>query len=247
MPRAYLEGRLSEAQACATSAGRLGEGGGLPSYPHPRRLPWFWMMPTASMGLSTPCAIYQARFAKYLESRGLKKPGDGKIWAFIGDGEADEPEVLGHHQHRQPRGVGQPWWWWSTATCSASTARCAATARSFRSWTWRALPRVPTGMSSRLIWGERLGTPFLPVMSTVFCRSGWSRRWTGIIRCTRSRRATRCASTGWSTRPKLRELMKTLTDEEGALHQARRPRPSEDLRRGSSRRRKCAASPAPCC
>ena len=92
--RAYLEGRLTEAQL-RNFRRELGEGGGLPSYPHPRRLPWFWTMPTASMGLSTPCAIYQARFAKYLESRRLKKSGDGKIWAFIGDGEADEPEVLG--------------------------------------------------------------------------------------------------------------------------------------------------------
>ena len=92
--RAYLEDRLSETQL-TNFRRELGPGGGLPSYPHPRRLPWFWTMPTASMGLSTPCAIYQARFAKYLESRGLKKSGDGKIWAFIGDGEADEPEVLG--------------------------------------------------------------------------------------------------------------------------------------------------------
>ena len=92
--RAYLEGRLTETQL-RNFRRELGVGGGLPSYPHPRRLPWFWLMPSASMGLSTPCAIYQARFAKYLESRGLKAPGDGKIWAFIGDGEADEPEVLG--------------------------------------------------------------------------------------------------------------------------------------------------------
>ena len=92
--RAFLEGRLSDTQL-TNFRRELGQGGGLPSYPHPRRLPWFWTMPTASMGLSTPCAIYQARFAKYLESRSLKKSGDGKIWAFIGDGEADEPEVLG--------------------------------------------------------------------------------------------------------------------------------------------------------
>ena len=58
-------------------------------------MPWFWQMPCASMGLSTPSAIYQARFAKYLEHRGLKKDNGGKIWAFIGDGESDEPEVLG--------------------------------------------------------------------------------------------------------------------------------------------------------
>jgi pyruvate dehydrogenase E1 component len=92
--RAFLEGRLSEAQL-GNFRRELAEGGGLPSYPHPRRLPEFWQMPTASMGLSTPGAIYQARFAKYLESRGLKPKNGGKIWTFIGDGEADEPEVLG--------------------------------------------------------------------------------------------------------------------------------------------------------
>jgi len=92
--RAFLEGRLSAAQL-ANFRRELAEGGGLPSYPHPRRMPDFWQMPTASMGLSTPSAIYQARFAKYLESRGLKPDNGGKIWTFVGDGEADEPEVLG--------------------------------------------------------------------------------------------------------------------------------------------------------
>ena len=92
--RAYLEGRLTETEL-KNFRRELGEGGGLPSYPHPRRLPWFWQMPCASMGLSTPSAIYQARFAKYLEHRGLKAKNGGKIWAFIGDGESDEPEVLG--------------------------------------------------------------------------------------------------------------------------------------------------------
>ena len=92
--RAYLEGRLSAGQL-ASFRRELAAGGGLPSYPHPRRMPDFWQMPTASMGLSTPSAIYQARFAKYLERRGLKEPDGGKIWTFIGDGEADEPEVLG--------------------------------------------------------------------------------------------------------------------------------------------------------
>ena len=92
--RAFLEGRLTAAQL-GNYRRELGAGGGLPSYPHPRRLPDFWQMPTASMGLSTPSAIYQARFAKYLESRGLTEGPTGKIWTFIGDGEADEPEVLG--------------------------------------------------------------------------------------------------------------------------------------------------------
>ena len=92
--RAFLEGRLSETEL-KNFRRELADGGGLPSYPHPRRLPNFWQMPCASMGLSTPSAIYQARFAKYLEHRGLKPDNGGKIWAFIGDGESDEPEVLG--------------------------------------------------------------------------------------------------------------------------------------------------------
>ncbi|MYB36247.1 MAG: pyruvate dehydrogenase (acetyl-transferring), homodimeric type, partial [Gammaproteobacteria bacterium] len=92
--RAFLEGRLGE-EELANFRRELAEGGGLPSYPHPRRMPWFWQMPCASMGLSTPSAIYQARFAKYLEHRGLKAKNGGKIWTFIGDGESDEPELLG--------------------------------------------------------------------------------------------------------------------------------------------------------
>lgn len=92
--RAYLEGRLSE-QQLVNFRRELQPAGGLSSYPHPRRMPEFWQMPTASMGLSTPSSIYQARFAKYLENRGLKQKNGGKVWTFIGDGESDEPEVLG--------------------------------------------------------------------------------------------------------------------------------------------------------
>ena len=92
--RAYLEGRLNERQL-SNFRRELQPGGGLSSYPHPHNMPDFWQAPTASMGLSTVSAIYQARFARYLENRGLKPKNGGKVWAFIGDGEADEPEVLG--------------------------------------------------------------------------------------------------------------------------------------------------------
>ncbi|TDJ43704.1 MAG: pyruvate dehydrogenase (acetyl-transferring), homodimeric type [Gammaproteobacteria bacterium] len=92
--RAFLEGRLNLTQL-KNFRRELQAGGGLSSYPHPRNMPDFWQMPSASMGLSTPSAIYQARFAKYLEHRGLKPDNGGKVWAFIGDGESDEPEVLG--------------------------------------------------------------------------------------------------------------------------------------------------------
>jgi pyruvate dehydrogenase E1 component len=73
----------------------LREGGGLCSYPHPWLMPDFWEYPTVSMGLSPLMAIYQARFNRYLEFRGLKPPTDAKVWAFLGDGETDEPETLG--------------------------------------------------------------------------------------------------------------------------------------------------------
>ena len=92
--RAFLEGRLTE-QQLDNYRQELASGGGLSSYPHPRSMPDFWELPNASMGLSTPAAIYQARFAKYLENRGMKEKVSGKVWCFIGDGEADEPEVLG--------------------------------------------------------------------------------------------------------------------------------------------------------
>ena len=90
--RAFVEGRLSEEQL---DNFRRELSGGLPSYPHPRLMPNFWQFPTTSMGLSPIMAIYQARFAKYLENRGLKPKNGGKIWSFIGDGETDEPETLG--------------------------------------------------------------------------------------------------------------------------------------------------------
>ena len=73
----------------------LSPDGGLPSYPHPRLMPEFWQFPTVSMGLAPMMSIYQARFARYLENRGMKKPSDQKIWAFLGDGEMDEPESRG--------------------------------------------------------------------------------------------------------------------------------------------------------
>ena len=92
--RAFLEGRLQEEQL-ENFRHELSPGGGLSSYPHPYLMPDFWEFPTASMGLSPVLAIYQARFNRYLEDRGLKPPGDSRVWAFLGDGETDEPEALG--------------------------------------------------------------------------------------------------------------------------------------------------------
>ncbi len=92
--RAYLEGRLDETHL-ANFRRELHEGGGLSSYPHPWLMPDFWEYPTVSMGLGPIMAIYQARFTRYLEDRGLKPKSHSKVWAFLGDGETDEPEALG--------------------------------------------------------------------------------------------------------------------------------------------------------
>ncbi len=88
--RAFLEGRLSEDQL--DHFRREVDGKGLPSYPHPRLLPDFWEFPTVSMGLGPLAAIYQARFNRYLQNRGLKDTSNQRVWAFLGDGEMDEPE-----------------------------------------------------------------------------------------------------------------------------------------------------------
>ncbi len=92
--RAFLEGRISEEQLKQFRR-EASEPRGVSSYPHPWLMPNFWQFPTVSMGLSPLMAIYQARFMKYLEARGLVKTEGRKVWAFLGDGEMDEPESLG--------------------------------------------------------------------------------------------------------------------------------------------------------
>jgi pyruvate dehydrogenase E1 component len=92
--RAFLEGRLSVAQL-QNFRRELAAGGGLSSYPHPWLMPEFWEYPTVSMGLGPIMSIYQARFMRYLEDRGLAATAGRKVWAFLGDGETDEPETLG--------------------------------------------------------------------------------------------------------------------------------------------------------
>jgi pyruvate dehydrogenase E1 component len=92
--RAFLEGRLSE-EHLANFRHELREHPGLSSYPHPWLMPDFWRFPTVSMGLGPINAIYQARFMRYLENRGLIPPAPRKIWGFLGDGEMDEPESMG--------------------------------------------------------------------------------------------------------------------------------------------------------
>ncbi|MFD2178774.1 pyruvate dehydrogenase (acetyl-transferring), homodimeric type [Veronia pacifica] len=91
--RAFVEGRLTEEQL--DNFRQEVDGKGLPSYPHPKLMPEFWQFPTVSMGLGPISAIYQARFLKYLDGRGLKNTANQRVYAFLGDGEMDEPESRG--------------------------------------------------------------------------------------------------------------------------------------------------------
>jgi pyruvate dehydrogenase E1 component len=92
--RAFMEGRLTQKQLDGFRQELSHDGGGLSSYPHPRLMPNFWEFPTVSMGIGPINAIYQARFNRYLNARGFKDTSDQNVWAFLGDGEIDEPETL---------------------------------------------------------------------------------------------------------------------------------------------------------
>lgn len=92
--RAFVEGRLTE-DNLDNFRRELPAGQGLSSYPHPWLMPNFWQFPTVSMGLGPICSIYHARFLRYMEHRGLKDTSNSRVWAFLGDGECDEPESLG--------------------------------------------------------------------------------------------------------------------------------------------------------
>jgi pyruvate dehydrogenase E1 component len=92
--RAFLEGRITESQM-DNFRRECVPGEGLSSYPHPRLMPDFWEFPTVSMGLGPLTALYQARFNRYLQARGIANTENSRVWAFLGDGECDEPEALG--------------------------------------------------------------------------------------------------------------------------------------------------------
>ncbi len=93
--RAFLEGRISQDRLDGFRQELSSSPNSLPSYPHPRLMPEFWQFPTVSMGLGPMNAIYQARFNRYLHHRGIKDTSQQRVWAFLGDGEMDEPESLG--------------------------------------------------------------------------------------------------------------------------------------------------------
>ena len=93
--RAFLEGRLDRGRPRPLPPGDRPRRPGLSSYPHPRLMPDFWEFPTVSMGLGPITALYHARFNRYLQNRQLDDTSQSRVWAFLGDGECDEPETLG--------------------------------------------------------------------------------------------------------------------------------------------------------
>jgi pyruvate dehydrogenase E1 component len=104
--RAFLEGRFTEDNL--DHFRRETGGKGLSSYPHPRLMPDFWEFPTVSMGLGPLAAVYQARFNRYLQNRGIRDTSQQRVWAFLGDGEMDEPESISGISLAAPRRPRQP-------------------------------------------------------------------------------------------------------------------------------------------
>ena len=132
--RAFLEGRLTEDDLDGFRQEVSRPQGGMPSYPHPHGMPEFWEFPTVSMGLGPMDAIYQARFNRYLHNRGIKDTSQQHVWAFLGDGEMDEPESRGLIQMAALHNLDNLTFVDQTVTCSVLTAQCVATPRSFRNW-----------------------------------------------------------------------------------------------------------------
>ena len=187
--RAFVEGRLTEAAAAAISA-RKSIGHGLSSYPHPWLMPDFWQFPTVSMGLGPIMAIYQARFMKYLEGRGLADMGDRKVWAFMGDGEMDEPESLGAislgraREARQPdlRGQLQP----------AAPRRSGARQRQDYPGTRGRFPRRRMERHQGHL-GQQLGCAAGARQARACCASAWKNASTASTRPSRRATAPTCA------------------------------------------------------
>ena len=151
--RAYLEGRLSEEQLL--NFRQEVDGKGLSSYPHPKLMPEFWQFPTVSMGLGPLMAIYQARFLKYLQARGIANTENRKVWVFCGDGEMDEVESLGRHRPGRAREARQPGL--RHQLQPAAAGRAGARQRQDHPGTRRRIPRLGLERDQADL-GQRLGS-----------------------------------------------------------------------------------------
>ena len=183
--RAFLEGRLGE-EHLSRFRQEVG-GGGLSSYPHPWLMPEFWQFPTVSMGLGPMMAIYQARFMRYMEHRGMVEPSDRKVWAFLGDGEMDEPESMGAITMPVREGLDN-----LVFVVNCNLQRLDGPVRGNGKIIQElegAVPRRRAGTSSRLIWGSRTGTRCWPGITKGLLQAAHGKkRWTESSRTTRLKR-----------------------------------------------------------
>jgi pyruvate dehydrogenase E1 component len=207
--RAFLEGRLS-AEKLENFRRELKPGGGLSSYPHPWLMPDFWEFPTVSMGLGPIMSIYQARFMRYLEDRGLKKRSNSKVWAFLGDGETDEPETLGAITLASREKLDN-----LIFVINCNLQRLDGPVRGngqiiqeleaiFRGAGWNVI---------KVIWGTS-GTACSKRITTASSSSEWARSSTASIRSTPSNRASMSASTSGAPTRGCLDLVKHLSDEQ---------------------------------
>ena len=201
--RAFLEGRISEDRLHKFRQEIDGEG--LSSYPHPWLMPDFWQFPTVSMGLGPIMAIYQARFMKYLHNRGLLDTSRRKVWAFMGDGEMDEPEALGAITLASREKLDN-----LIFVVNCNLQRLDGPVRgngkiiqeleaAFRGAGWNVL---------KVVWGS-YWDPLLHLDTKGLCASAWTRRSTASTRTSRRRAARTPGSTSSASIPSSRRWSRT--------------------------------------
>ena len=189
--RAYLEGRFDEARLKNFRHELRGEPG-LSSYPHPWLMPEFWNFPTVSMGIGPLNAIYQARFMRYLENRGLIQKTERKVWGFLGDGETDEVDTLGAISLGAREKLDN-----LIFVVNCNLQRLDGPVRgnaSASSMSWKGCSAARAGMSSRSS-GARTGMSSLRATQRVCCSSAWKSASMATSRPSRRRTARTCAPT----------------------------------------------------
>jgi pyruvate dehydrogenase E1 component len=195
--RAFLEGRLNE-RHLQNFRQELAEGGGLSSYPHPYLMPDFWQFPTVSMGLGPIMSLYQARFNRYLQARGLVNWKDEpKVWAFLGDGECDEVDTLGAITLGARENLDNLIW-----VINCNLQRLDGPVRGngkiiqeleglFRGAGWNVI---------KVIWAPT-GTNCSRATNPVCCSGAWKSAWMATTRNTPSNRAVTRANTSSANTP----------------------------------------------
>ena len=191
-------------------------------------MPDFWRFPTVSMGLGPINAIYQARFMRYLENRGMIPATPRKVWAFLGDGEMDEPESMGSLTLASREKLDN-----LIFVINCNLQRLDGPVRgngkviqeleaAFRGAGWNVI---------KVIWGERLGSRCWRATPPACCKSAWAKWWTASSRPTSPRTAPTSARTSSASIPELLDLVAHLSDDDLLQAAARRPRSREGLQR----------------